>query len=151
MNVHVSISQLSNQEVSNKKNAPHQLRNLGGQDLQFGRTRASKTPLSSNYKVKVKEPTHHVPKILIRSFISFYVVLQYGRLERLNSIDVEIEHTLMKRIISAIIGYLGAKRTVQRATAVFCWRFFNFQFQLIDTQKQSPPCPSFSTAQIEVI
>ena len=76
---------------------------------------------------KVNEPTHHAPKVLIRSFISFDVVLRYGRSERINSTDAAKEHTLMKRITSAIIGYFGPKRTVQRATAVF-WRFLNFKF-----------------------
>lgn len=78
-----------------------------------------KHPLIERRGQKVNKPTYHAPKILVRSFISIYVVLRYGRSEKINGIDAEKEHTLMKRITSAIIGYLGAKRTVQRATAVF--------------------------------
>lgn len=85
-----------------------------------------KHPLIERRGQKVNKPTYHAPKILVRSFISIYVVLRYGRSEKINGIDAEKEHTLMKRITSAIIGYLGAKRTVQRATAVFKEdQFFN--------------------------
>ena len=44
---------------------------------------------------------------------------------RKNSLDAANEHTLMKRITSAIIGYLGTKRTDQRATEVF-YEIFKF-------------------------
>jgi hypothetical protein len=61
-------------------------------------------------------------------FVALCKFLRYERLERINSLlDAPKEYMLMKRITSAIIEYLGAKRTAQRARDLLKNLIFNFK------------------------
>ena len=84
MNVHVSISQLSDQKKKGKKMHPVSFVILEVRIYGLAKLKHLKYSfIKLHTSQKANEPTHHVPKILISSLISFQVVLRYRWLERI--------------------------------------------------------------------